>query len=1487
MQAVQDTLQYKVLATRQLFSSAFSLPEKVVRRITGAADTWKDNRPAQARQRLMYQQSKQALQAGRKIFSSARVQESVREEWIQGGHRVRAVRMLLLYLVYLAIFTLSAILNSGRNMPHGYHLTMSVRSSIESGSALWDKDEGSFGTVESAEKIWEWLQSPVVDFMYKNTNMSWHDGINVTHAGQWQSVHMMGKPRLSQWRTASNSCAVSFFWLLLLCLLAAVARDYCFTDYCGEEPGVAPLCYGASMDDRSFGPNFMYRYESDVHTTTMKGTFGVYGPGAFVQYLETNDRNATLTAMETLEANGWIDESTRAVSLELAIHSSSGRKVTYVMILIELPAEGGAPLTRPSYNTFSTFDSADVLRRMLATPGEAREHFQELAYDGGGILGDRLVFLMEVALIVMVLVNVMKERMELRRQGPYYYLNFANVFDIVLIAGHGVIFYLQGAKTAATRDLDFEDYEQHIDLRQVQAGLLRLADLVMAERQWVATMVIMVWIKLMDPLQAVFEDFFLLVKMIALMIGELVKSFLPLLGIIYVSWAFARYVVLGELESLMSSISSAVANQYPEALGEFTFERIREENLYQSWRYSFTAMFTVLVVVVMLNLLVSLLNDLYEELKSLAKADWCRAQATSMYMNARWHQQQRIFHHQKESHKSKKSGGINSNSNDGTHHQSRWWCSRLSRLLGWFVPRGNSGDGETDVDSMKRTPPPVDDTWSSKVGLCNKRPMLRLKEKAFAMGRDHLQLESMAEEVQAAAMLDYIIGALGRWDRQSRHAAIKGELSPLPPVEALQKLRCLVTDNNSNDDENGSSKISQARWILLRQKVLMPLAGIIGADGRGRHAEMGAGATLSSQRRHSIERVSHEPLRQSYGVVMKMLERAIEGVQRWVSDLKDSFTPSEIQRLHSWNEARKESIMIARSLVEFALSQASAQEGTAAAVGYHRQQIPAQLKTANTRGVDPQRATTETHHWTSADEAARGDPTKFSIGGTAIGKDNKSSSKNKSGRSEDGVNTWSNNSGGTRSSGAPGERYDGGSSWVSGNEILTTLEGGYLVVTALSTLSRVVASSGMMKQAADASKLAPSSDNICSNDNNDHESVFGHLRPTQEVIALSSLLASLFRLGSPTSQQAPLPSLAAAAATAAAAAEVDGVSITGLPPTQAEVEHALGAGQSTALRRRRSSTALPHLPLLPRARASFGSADREKPGGGGQGPGNGQAAADHRLPATTQTKHDPYVKEKQHHNDNDNNNINERGSLRRERELCPSPAPPQALARESSGGLPTATNTPPPMMAAPILEATPPSSPGRPRLVSPPQENDSAMTAGLELTRRKFSTFHLHSIPDKAPLGLRYYTTDAGGPCGGRSGFVTPPPRTSSAYRSLGGGLGLAMGATCSKSGGQSAAAGVEPRISAADFEKFGEGNFAVYLSAQWRNQNSNSGGEIGFDMLARLALKEGRPLLLRPSSSSSGGSRAGTGRELSHAGSGTISSSYSNSARGWWLTGE
>lgn len=60
----------------------------------------------------------------------------------------------------------------------------------------------------------------------------------------------------------------------------------------------------------------------------------------------------------------------------------------------------------------------------------------------------------------------------------------------------------------------------------------------------------------------------------------------------------------------------------------------------------------------------------------------------------------------------------------------------------------------------------------------NEWPLLRLKEKAFVMGRDHLDLKSMAEEVEAAAALDGITEALDRWDRQSHHAAMKVATTP-------------------------------------------------------------------------------------------------------------------------------------------------------------------------------------------------------------------------------------------------------------------------------------------------------------------------------------------------------------------------------------------------------------------------------------------------------------------------------------------------------------------------------------------------------------------------------------------------------------------------------------------------------------------------------------------------------------------------------------
>lgn len=84
----------------------------------------------------------------------------------------------------------------------------------------------------------------------------------------------------------------------------------------------------------------------------------------------------------------WIDEATRALAVEIGLHSFSARKLMYVRVLVELPAEGGVPLTSPSYNTFNTFNSFGVLRELVVA-NNVDAVWSELGSDGGGLLGDR------------------------------------------------------------------------------------------------------------------------------------------------------------------------------------------------------------------------------------------------------------------------------------------------------------------------------------------------------------------------------------------------------------------------------------------------------------------------------------------------------------------------------------------------------------------------------------------------------------------------------------------------------------------------------------------------------------------------------------------------------------------------------------------------------------------------------------------------------------------------------------------------------------------------------------------------------------------------------------------------------------------------------------------------------------------------------------------------------------------------------------------
>jgi len=51
---------------------------------------------------------------------------------------------------------------------------------------------------------------------------------------------------------------------------------------------------------------FRYTYLPDAHKHTIQGSFGVYGPGAFVQYMQTHDRDSAVAGMEELEVRSGL-----------------------------------------------------------------------------------------------------------------------------------------------------------------------------------------------------------------------------------------------------------------------------------------------------------------------------------------------------------------------------------------------------------------------------------------------------------------------------------------------------------------------------------------------------------------------------------------------------------------------------------------------------------------------------------------------------------------------------------------------------------------------------------------------------------------------------------------------------------------------------------------------------------------------------------------------------------------------------------------------------------------------------------------------------------------------------------------------------------------------------------------------------------------------------------------------------------------------------
>jgi len=114
---------------------------------------------------------------------------------------------------------------------------------------------------------------------------------------------------------------------------------------------VAPLfekftvqCYpnydGGTESQDGFGPEQKFEYSIDEFGTSYSGQFATYSPNGFMQLLGVNTTYA-IPQLQQLQAEGFMDEATRALFVEFNIWNSNVGLYAVVMLVVEFGASGG------------------------------------------------------------------------------------------------------------------------------------------------------------------------------------------------------------------------------------------------------------------------------------------------------------------------------------------------------------------------------------------------------------------------------------------------------------------------------------------------------------------------------------------------------------------------------------------------------------------------------------------------------------------------------------------------------------------------------------------------------------------------------------------------------------------------------------------------------------------------------------------------------------------------------------------------------------------------------------------------------------------------------------------------------------------------------------------------------------------------------------------------------------------------------------------
>ena len=587
--------------------------------------------------------SSEYAKEARALFNSARIQAAVDSEW-SASRRSMSFWHFLWTMLYVATLSLALIYATAQFQPIGFNITSGLRTALLHGrtesdgggdQALKPESRFPFGEVRNASTFWEWAKTTLVDVAFETEEA---DG-SVRFVKQF--MVQLAPIRLTQWRTEPGGCSLPSDF--------ASIKDTCFPNYSPclgqgtcRGAGNATAFAGSENTSAAFSP------AEDVLEQQISGQFLHYGVDGYT-VLFPDERRSALELLRALQRDAWVDDGTRAVLVDGSFFSGSAGKFTHFRFLMEFPPTGGAV---PSAYTHTW--NAATLWPSFRFLGQSRHDSAQA--ESWGTAQTRVTF--AVLAPLLLLVDIFIELQECWRSPWHYLLTYFKVVDVLLIILQvtSAILSLQQYLYESSLDLDgaltwAATFQQMTDsavegggygvlpwetARAAFLSLQTLSDMEDSSRRISALAIILCFAKLLKATSYIYEEFYLLVHSVGLMIYHVLTGFVILILVVFTGAAICLYSLLGQTTEYTKTLSATMIYISEFTIGETDFERVQNE---PSFNLSHTlCLYGVMVFlhVIMMTLLVSMLSDLYQRVKVESKRSWCHHQAYVLFLADEW-----------------------------------------------------------------------------------------------------------------------------------------------------------------------------------------------------------------------------------------------------------------------------------------------------------------------------------------------------------------------------------------------------------------------------------------------------------------------------------------------------------------------------------------------------------------------------------------------------------------------------------------------------------------------------------------------------------------------------------------------------------------------------------------------------------------------------------------------------------------------------------